>query len=129
MITLQELRSIVATAHENDLLVRAHVMKSTMLDIALETGVDVIEHVPLPSYFPEDLEAYFDDVGVFRIPSSIEEQMHRMIDQGVVLVPTLDAYRGRDNDPETEIFFQAALEIVRFFQDSGGIIAVGNDYQ
>jgi hypothetical protein len=50
VITFQELRSIVTTAHENDLLVRAHVTNSKMLDIALEAGVDVIEHVPMPSY-------------------------------------------------------------------------------
>lgn len=75
----------------------------------------------------------FDDAGVFRMPSELEAQMLRMIDQGVVLVPTLDVliddtYRRGDIDPETEVFIQATLGVVRFFHDSGGIIAVGNDY-
>jgi len=57
-----------------------------------------------------------------------------MIDQGVVLVPTLDAFI-RDPDQFTlyelsksEVFIQAIIGVVRFFHDSGGIIAVGNDY-
>ena len=133
VMNLQELRSIVATAHANDLLVRAHVSKSTMLDNALEAGVEVIEHVPMPSYSHEDLESMFDDAGVFRMPSELEAQLLRMIDQGVVLVPTLDVliddtYRRGDIDLETEVFIQATLGVVRFFHDSGGIIAVGNDY-
>lgn len=49
VMNLQELRSIVATAPAHGLLVRAHVTYSAMLDIALEAGVDVIEHVPMPS--------------------------------------------------------------------------------
>lgn len=132
VMTLQELRTIVVTAHENDLLVRAHVTKSAMLDIALEAGVDVIEHVPMPSESPEDLESMFDDTRVFRISSDLEAQMLRMIDQGVVLVPTLEVYVGDpsrgDIDPETDVFIQAVFGVVRFFHDSGGIIALGNDY-
>ena len=133
VMNLRELRSIVATAHAHDLLVRAHVQKSAMLDIALEAGVDVIEHVPMPSYSHENLGSMFDDAGVFRIPSELQAQMLRMIDQGVVLVPTLDVfigdtYRREDIEPEMEVFFQAILGVVGFFHDSGGIIAVGNDY-
>jgi len=133
VLNLQELRSIVATAHAYDLLVRAHVTKSAMLDIALEAGVDVIEHVPMPSYSHEDLESMFDDAGVFRMPSELESQMLRMIDLGVVLVPTLDVLINdtpprSDMEPLTEIVIQAILGVVRFFHDSGGIIAVGNDY-
>jgi imidazolonepropionase-like amidohydrolase len=133
MITIEELRSVVATAHDNDLLVRAHVNKSDLLDMALEAGVDVIEHVPMPSDSCENLEAMLDDDGKYRIPSRLEAQMLRMIEQGVVLVPTLDALT---NDifllnyvkSEPEHFTQAVLTVVRFFHDSGGIIAVGNDY-
>ncbi len=128
VMNLQELRSIVATAHAYDLLVRAHVMKSTLLDIALEAGVDVIEHVTMPSDSHEDLESMFDDAGNFKLPSDLETQMLHMIDQGVVLVPTLDVYQGGDIEPETEVILRAILGVVRFFHDSGGIIAVGNDY-
>jgi imidazolonepropionase-like amidohydrolase len=133
VIGLQELRSIVETAHDRDLLVRAHVTKSGMLGMALEAGVDTIEHVPMPSYVHEDLEPMFDETGVFHVPPELEAEMLRMIDQGVVLVPTLDAfigdmYRREDLEPEMAVYVQAMLGVVRFFHDSGGIIAVGNDY-
>ena len=117
VLDLQELRSIVATAHANDLLVRAHVTKSAMLDIALEAGVDVIEHVPMTSLSHEDLESMVDDAGIFRMPSELEAQLFRMIDQGVVLVPTLDvntrdSYLWGDIGVEWEEFIQANLGVV-----------------
>jgi imidazolonepropionase-like amidohydrolase len=132
VMNLQELHSIVATAHANDLLVRAHVTMSSMLDIALEAGVDVVEHMPLLSYSQEELEAMFDDAGVFQMPPELETQMLLMIDEGVVLVPTLsvciDVYPIGYTDRETELMCQAAFGILQFFHDSEGIIAVGNDY-
>lgn len=137
VINLQELRAVVATAHANDLLVRTHVTKSEMLDIALEAGVDVVEHVPMGSESPEELESMFDEAGVFNMPSEQEAQLLRMIDQDMVLVPTLEVYLAdpyllKAIEPETDVLnhavFQAILGIVRFFHDSGGIIAVGNDY-
>jgi imidazolonepropionase-like amidohydrolase len=99
----------------------------------LEAGVDVIEHVPMPSDSYENLETMFDDAGNYRIPSRLEAQMLRMIEQGVVLVPTLDAVTGDSFlwnyvESEPELFTQAVFTVVRFFHDSGGIIAVGNDY-
>jgi imidazolonepropionase-like amidohydrolase len=133
VLNLQELRSIVTTAHRLGLLVRAHVYNSAMLDIVLEAGVDVVEHVPLPYESHNNLVSMFDDVGVFRIPSELETQLLRMIDQGIVLVPTLDVnthdpYVWGDIGVEWEEFIQTNLGVVEFFHDSGGIIAIGNDY-
>jgi imidazolonepropionase-like amidohydrolase len=135
VLNLQELRSIVTTAHALGLLVRAHVYNSSMLDIALEAGVDVIEHVPMPYDSNDNLVSMFDDTGNFHMPSELEAQLLRMLDQGVVLVPTLavldrepDSYVWGDIGVEWEEFIQANLGVVRFFHSSGGIIAVGNDY-
>jgi imidazolonepropionase-like amidohydrolase len=104
-----------------------------MLDTALDAGVNVIEHVPIARESPEDLASMFDDAGDFRLPPKLEAQVLRMIDQGIVLVPTLDviiddSYQREDIEPEMEVVIQAVLGFVRFFHDSGGIIAVGNDY-
>ena len=135
VLNLQELRSIVTTAHALGLLVRTHVYNSAMLDIALEAGVDVIEHVPMPYDSNDNLVSMFDDTGNFHMPSELEAQLLRMLDQGVVLVPTLsvldhepDSYVWGDIGVEWEEFIQANLGVVRFFHNSGGIIAVGNDY-
>jgi imidazolonepropionase-like amidohydrolase len=132
VLNLQELRTIVATAHAHDLLVRAH-LNNALFDIALEAGVDVIEHVPMPSFSIEDVESMFDDSGAFRMPSKLGVQMLRMVDQGIVLVPTLDvimddSYQLGDVASETDMVDQAVLGVVQFFHDAGGIIAVGNDY-
>ncbi len=133
VLTQQELHSIVATAHDLGLLVRAHVYNSAMLDSALEAGVDVIEHVPLPFDSQDNLISMVDETGDFRLPSEFEAQLLRMIDQGVVLVPTLDvnthdSYLWGDIGVPWQEFIQANLGVVRFFHDSGGDIAVGNDY-
>jgi imidazolonepropionase-like amidohydrolase len=103
------------------------------LDLALEGGVDVIEHVPMPSFSYEDLAPMFDGAGAFRIPPELEAQLQRAVDQGIVLVPTLDviiddSYWEGEMDPETEGVTQAVLAVVRFFHQAGGTIAVGNDY-
>jgi imidazolonepropionase-like amidohydrolase len=132
VLNLQELRSIVTTAHSLDLLVRAH-LNNAVFDTALDAGIDVIEHVPMPSFSSEELDTFFDDDGVFRMPPELEEQLLRAVDLGIVLVPTLDviiddAYPDEEIDPETDVVIQAVLNVVRFFHDSGGVIALGNDY-
>jgi imidazolonepropionase-like amidohydrolase len=106
---------------------------SSMLDIALEAGVDVVEHMPLLSYSQDELKAMFDDTGVFQMPPELETQMLLMINEGVVLVPTLSvcidiAYQIGYTDWETGLLCQAAFGVTHFFHDSEGIIAVGNDY-
>jgi imidazolonepropionase-like amidohydrolase len=53
MLTLEEVQAIVQEAHARGKLVRAHVGRTEgteVLDIVLESGVDVIEHVPLPVF-------------------------------------------------------------------------------
>ena len=132
VLNLEELRSIVETTHSLGLLVRAHV-NNAALDLALEGGVDVIDHVPMPSFSHEEAGSFFDDVGGFHMPPELEAQMLRMIDQGIVLVPTLDViiddtYQRGDIAPEVDMINQAVLGVVRFFHDAGGTIAVGNDY-
>ena len=133
VLNLQELRSIVTTAHELGLLVRAHVYSSAMLDIALDAGVDVIEHLPLLYDSHDHLVTFFDETGEFRMPSELEAQLLRMIDQDIVLVPTLEV-NTRDSNVWGDIgvtwdeFIQINLNVVRYFHNAGGKIAVGNDY-
>jgi imidazolonepropionase-like amidohydrolase len=52
-----------------------------------------------------------------------------MVDQGIVLVPTLDVMiDDKNQSEETEVVNQAILGFVQFFRDAGGTIALGNDY-
>lgn len=119
VMDLEELRSIVETAHATGLLVRAHADKNTLLDMAVEAGVDVIEHAPTPSDLPQDLELMFDDSGVFQLPGKLQAQLQRLIDQGVIIVPTLDVYQGRKIAPEMGVNLKASLEVVKFLHNAG----------
>ena len=114
------------------MLVRAHVNHAA-LDIALEGGVDVIEHVAMPSFSYQDLEPMFDESGVYQIPERFQEQLLDMIGQGIILVPTLDviindAYLEGNLDPEDKAVADAVLIVVGFYHNAGGTIALGNDY-
>jgi imidazolonepropionase-like amidohydrolase len=131
-LDLVELRTIIDTAHSKNLLVRAHV-NNAELDLALEAGVDVIEHVPMPSFSPQKLGVFFDDAGKFRMDPYLEEQLLQMVEQEIVLVPTLDViiddtYKKSEAPPEVEVVNQAVLGVVGFFHNLGGTIALGNDY-
>ena len=57
-----------------------------MLDLALDGGVDVIEHVPLPRLDQIDLTS--EPFG--KLSFDYEAQLARIIKQNIVLVPTLD---------------------------------------
>jgi imidazolonepropionase-like amidohydrolase len=132
VLTAQEVRAIVKSAHQHDLLVRAHV-NNAALDIALEGGVDVIEHVAMPSFSYQDLEPFFDEAGAFQIPDRYQEQLLQMIDQGTILVPTLDviihdSYLEGGMEPPEIAVVEAILTVVGFYHDAGGTIALGNDY-
>jgi hypothetical protein len=79
----------------------------------------------------------FDEAGVFHLSPEEKTKILRMIDQDIVLVPTLEVYLAdpyllKAIEPETDVLnhavFQAILGVIRFFHESGGIIAVGNDY-
>ena len=47
MLSEADLAAIVEEAHARGLLVRAHVTYISLLDMAVQAGVDVIEHVPI----------------------------------------------------------------------------------
>jgi imidazolonepropionase-like amidohydrolase len=67
VMTLDEMRAAVDTAHELDIHVAAHVHGTEGIEVALDAGIDTIEH----------------GTGATR------EQSERMLEDGVALVPTL----------------------------------------
>lgn len=133
VLKLEELQSIVTTAHALGLLVRAHVYNSAMLEIALDAGVDVIEHLPLQYDSQDHLVSFFDETGEFRMPPELEAHYIQMIDQGIVLVPTLEV-NTRDEKVWGDLgvswdeFIQVNLNVISYFHMAGGKIAIGNDY-
>ena len=136
MLNLQEVKAIVQAAHERGKLVRAHVGRTDgtdVLDIVVESGVDVIEHVPIPVFSSWDVYNLIKDQGHFALDSDYQARLARLVAHQVAIVPTLDAHSFWCDSPElTSEQQQACLEFyvepVRHFHALGGVVALANDY-
>jgi imidazolonepropionase-like amidohydrolase len=136
MLTLEEVEAIVQEAHAHGKLVRTHVGRTDgtgVLDIVLESGVDVIEHVPLPLFSIMDAYNLLQDRDHYTLTSEQETQLDRLAAQGVIMVPTLDYPMLWCESPKLTPGVKQAcldfyLEPVRRFHTKGGIVALGNDY-
>jgi len=90
-----EAAAIVETAHARGIPVSVHVTRLPDLERALDAGVDDIAHMVAG-----------------RVPDAV---IQRMVAAGVVWVPTLEPFHGRDSGN------------LRRFIDVGGLVAMGND--
>lgn len=101
VLSLAEVEAIVTAAHENDMLVHAHIQRSSMLDVAIEGGVDVFQHVPMPYLDLQDIQYpaiqdYLDgETKHIALPPEFEAQLLQAIEHGIIFVPTLDVYSFR----------------------------------
>jgi imidazolonepropionase-like amidohydrolase len=135
VLSLQEVKAIVEEAHGRGRLVRAHVTCADLLDVALDARVDVIEHIPIPHLSEADWKVVAEDREQIQLPADYEAQLARMIEQHVVMVPTLSVMPAICNTnwygiPEEyqPLCSKLFLEVVRRFHDLGGRVALGNDY-
>jgi imidazolonepropionase-like amidohydrolase len=136
MLDLQEVKAIVQAAHERGKLVRAHVGRTEgteVLDIVVESGVDVIEHVPIPVFSTWDAYNLIKDKAHFVLDSAYEARLSRLVAHQVVMVPTLDAHTlwcesVELTSEQKQACFEFYEEPVRQFRALGGMVALGNDY-
>lgn len=139
VLDLERVRAIVEEAHARGALVRAHVFEPYLVeDIVLPAGVDVIEHSPFPILSPSEeasVLASDDPAGeLFDIVApEFETLLARVVEQGIVMVPTLDAHIGHlfrksERTLVEQIVVDVHAEAVHRFHALGGIIAVGDDY-
>ena len=134
-LTAEQIEAVVETAHARGAPVRAHVQQASMLDAALQAGVDAIEHVPLP--FPEEMKLAQmqpeERLSLSDYPA-LEQQLRAMVAQNIVLVPTLNvgtcATRGVSalETPQRRHMCDFQLEVVGYYHRIGGMVALGNDY-
>ena len=111
-----------------------------MLETALNAGVDILEHVPLPHPSEAEHRGFLDRGAGGSYQSFYLDQMEalarlipRMTEQGIILVPTLskleNSMRGSlipdEFHPQV---FQSALDTVGCFYELGGKIALGTDH-
>jgi imidazolonepropionase-like amidohydrolase len=121
------LKAIVAEAHKHGMLVRAHVTNLSLLPMALDCGVDVIEHVPEPRLSEETVVAALensDDVAAdlfdLYVVDEYDTLLPRIAEQEVMLVPTLarlmiQRYGFPEVEPLQRVLVDGLLEIVRRF--------------
>jgi imidazolonepropionase-like amidohydrolase len=90
-LDMAEVKAVVEEAHTHGLLVRAHLQKIALLDLVLDTGVDVIEHVPGPSISQREIQRLLAESSHFTVTLAYETELARIVSHNVILVPTLDA--------------------------------------
>lgn len=106
----QEIRELIAIAHDMGFSVMAHANGSQCVQAAAQAGVDSVEH-----------GAYLGD-----------EALAAMAENRCVWVPTLSTvgnlrHRGRFQEEAVEAILESAQENVRTFAAMGGLIAPGTD--
>ncbi len=132
-LDMAEVKAIVEEAHTHGLLVRAHLQKTALLDLVLDTGVDVIEHVPGPSISQREVQRLLEEGSHFTVTLAYETELARIVSHNVVLVPTLDASTtwcesSTLTDQQRHVCYDFFIEPVRRFHNLGGVLALGTDY-
>ncbi len=136
MLDLQQAQAVVQEAHSRGKLVRAHVGRingTDVLDIVLKSGVDIIDHVPLPVFSGREAYDLLKDSGHYTMTLEYQEQLARLVAQRVIMVPTLSAHTLWCESPnltpqQKQGCYEFYQEPVGQFHALGGTVALANDY-
>lgn len=107
MLSMEEITTIVNTAHERGIPVSAHISRARHLEMAIEAGVDDVAHMIVDN-LPDNLIA-------------------RMIEQDMYWEPTLELWKGVSQIHNLNWDIRAVANLRRFVQ-AGGKVALGTDY-
>jgi imidazolonepropionase-like amidohydrolase/protein-S-isoprenylcysteine O-methyltransferase Ste14 len=138
-LALETVRATVEAAHAQGLLVRAHIIRPEHMDLVIEGGADVVEHLGMPAWpsraEEERVMAGEDPVGSFfdRWAPDYQPRLERMVDEDIAMVPTLSAvigsfYTADEPTPRQRWVVAILMDVVRRFHEAGGTVAVGNDF-
>jgi imidazolonepropionase-like amidohydrolase len=136
MLDLPQVEAIVQEAHAHGKLVRAHVGRTNgtdVLDIVLKSGVDVIEHVPLPVFSAREAYDLIKDSGHYTMTLADKNELARLAAGRVTMVPTLTAHVLWCESPnltarQKKGCYEFYEEPVGEFHALGGSVALANDY-
>lgn len=104
MLAPEQVKAIVAAAHQRGTLVSAHVTVSSDLGLALDGGVDDVAHMVTD-----------------RLP---DELISRMVTRGAYWEPTLELWKNVGHGLD-----QVAIDNLRRYVAAGGRVALGTDYE
>ncbi|MFC2081864.1 amidohydrolase family protein [Candidatus Bipolaricaulota bacterium] len=108
MLTLEETRAIVETAHSRGIRVAAHVSQAVHVEQALDANVDDVNHMAVDP-MPDELIA-------------------RMVAQGMQWVPTMELWDCVAVKHDAAGWLATALDNLRRFSGAGGQVVLGTDY-
>ncbi len=136
MLDLPQVQAIVQEAHAHGKLVRAHVGRTNgtdVLDIVLKSGIDVIDHVPLPVFSAREAYNLIKDSGHYTMTSADKDRLARLAAGYVIMVPTLAAHTLWCESPnltarQKQGCYEFYQEPVSYFHALGGVVALANDY-
>lgn len=109
VMTLDEAKMIVRTAHGRGTLVSAHAMYKVDLEKGIDAGVDDIAHSVVDRVVPSGL-------------------LNRMVDDGIYWVPTLELIQVVGRAIEFRNEMTTSLTNLRNFVNAGGKVALGTDF-
>ncbi len=118
VLGLDEAMAVVEVAHERGAVVRCHAQDLSGLSLALEAGVDTVEHTVLHS---RKEPVFVGARGQLRPGPEYAGLLGRLAKEGIMLVPTLDVGTRSTWDDS------GALAAVRLFHEAGGSLALGTD--
>ncbi len=107
LLSPEEIAAIVETAHTRGVRVAAHVSRSEHVQMAIDAGVDDVNHMAVDSVSTDCLS--------------------RMVELGMVWIPTLELWKGVSQRHGLSWDAVAARNLRRFV-DAGGIVALGTDF-
>jgi imidazolonepropionase-like amidohydrolase len=107
MLSPEEIAAIVETAHARGVRVAAHVSRSQHVQMAIDAGVDDVNHMAV-DYVATD-------------------RLNRMIELGMAWIPTLELWHGVSRWYGLS-WDQTAERNLRRFVQAGGIVAMGTDF-
>ena len=107
LLSVEEAKALVDTAHERGKPVTAHVTSARDLNRALDAGVDEIAHMVV------------DELS--------EQLISRMIASGTRWVPTLELWQGVSRIYPID-YGSMAIKNLALFVEAGGEVALGTDY-
>lgn len=107
MLSFDEIKTIVQTAHGRNKCVAAHISRSKHLNLAIKAGVDDVNHM-IVNHLPDSL-------------------ITAMIENDIYWVPTLELWDGVADYHNINWDVIAKNNLTRFVQ-AGGKVAIGTDY-
>ena len=107
MLSMDEVNAVVQTAHDNNLLISAHISRAKHLEMAITSGVNDVAHMI--------------------VDELTEDNISKMIDKNIFWIPTLELWKGV-SEIHTLNWDKVAISNLRKFVSSGGKVALGTDY-